>query len=81
MHLLNSVFTRRSAMVEKNKKLITTFLWGVCMVIAILFVLYMKSIENDKHNVNVFSVEQENEQENGMMYDGSENNPYLEGVQ
>ena len=58
-------------MKDRDKKVIKLILWAVVLILTITLSVYLDSSEkSDNRDSNDI-----------MVYDGSENNPYIEGVQ
>ncbi len=58
-------------MEDRDKKIIKLFLWAIVLILTITLSVYLNS-----------SKKSDNRESNDIMvYDGSENNPYIEGVQ
>lgn len=58
-------------MMEKNKQVIKLILWAGLMILILMLSIFIKSRDTFKPN----------ESDKDIVYDGSETNPYIEGVQ
>lgn len=62
-------------MLEKNKKILVTFLWGIVMIVVMFLFIYINGDYKEADTMN------ESTNENVIVYDGSEYNPEIKGVQ